>query len=112
MKTIIIIVLAMAIALTVCFFIGLVRNKRTKKNLRWSNFILPIIALLLFLGLFVGSSISRNSIRNELKDMKENTDKRIDGTSRLSVLEARNNDLSLIIGNDESLESLIEEIRR
>jgi hypothetical protein len=83
---------------------------KTEKTKRFFTLILPMIVLLLFVGLFVGSSISRSLLRKELVDMKENTVKRSD-ESRLTVLEERNEKITRIIGRDKELEKQFEELR-
>ena len=111
MKTIIICVIAVAITLSLCFIVSLIRSKTLGKKMRWTNLILPLTALLLFVGLFVGGSISRSRLRKELTVMKEAKENRIGFESRLKVLESRNEDLNWIIGRDEATESLLEEIK-
>ena len=83
---------------------------KTEKTKRFFTLILPLMVLLLFVGLFVGSSISRSLLRKELVDMKENTVKRSD-ESRLTVLEERNKRITRIIGRDKELEKQFEELR-
>ena len=109
MKTIIYSVIAIAAIMTICFIVSIIRYKKAGKTMRWTNLILPLIALLLFVGLFVGAGISRNNLRKELTEMKENTDKR-NNDSRLTVLEERNNAINLIIGSDKETEVLIKEL--
>ena len=87
-------------------------EKRTKKDHKTVLLILPVCILLLFVGLFVGASISRNHLRKELVEIKENTGKRGDDKSRLSVLEARNRTITYIIGRDEKTEGLIKDIKK
>ena len=111
MKTVIVSVIAIAIMLILCFIISLIRSKTKGKKLRWTNLILPLVALLLFVGLFVGGSISRSHIRKELTVMKETKENKTSFDSRLKILESRNDDLNLIIGHDETTESLINEIK-
>ena len=84
---------------------------KTEKTKRFFTLILPMIVLLLFVGLFVGSSISRSLLRKELMEMKENTVKRSDA-SRLTVLEERNEKITRIIGRDKELEKEIEALRK
>ena len=83
---------------------------KDKKMKRFFTLILPLSALLLFVGLFVGSGISRSFLRKDLKEMKENTVKRGD-VSRLTVLEERNKKITRIIGRDKELDLLIESIK-
>ena len=83
---------------------------KTEKTKRFFTLILPLMVLLLFVGLFVGSSISRSLLRKELVDMKENTVKRSD-ESRLTVLEERNKRITRIIGRDKKTEILIKELK-
>ena len=111
MKTIIYSVIAIAVILTICFIVSLIRGKKAGKAIRLTNLILPLIAVLLFVGLFVGGSISRQHLRKELMDMTANTDKRVNKDNRLSVLEKRNNSLSYILGTDEEADRLIKEIK-
>ena len=84
------------------------KNDKTK---RFFTLILPLSVLLLFVGLFVGSGISRCVIRKELKEMKDNTVKREGYDTRLKELEKRNKKITLIIGRDKSLEKQIEELK-
>ena len=84
---------------------------KTEKTKRFFTLILPMIVLLLFVGLFVGSSISRSLLRKELMEMKENTVKCSDA-SRLTVLEERNEKITRIIGRDKELEKEIEALRK
>ena len=79
---------------------------------RFFTLILPLVILVLFVGLFVGSSISRSNLRKELTEIKENTGKREDYTSRLTAIEEKNKTISFIIGRDEETEKIIEELRR
>lgn len=83
---------------------------KTEKTKRFFTLILPVTVLLLFVGLFVGSSISRSLLRKELVEMKENTAKRDNG-SRLTVLEERNEKITRIIGRDKALEKQFEALR-
>ena len=112
MKAIVYSVIAIAAVLTLCFIVSLIRSKTSGTKLRWTNLILPLMALLLFVGLFVGSVISRNHLRKELVEMKENTEKREERNTRLAAIEKKNNTISYIIGRDEETEVLIEELRR
>ena len=84
---------------------------KTEKTKRFFTLILPVTVLLLFVGLFIGSSISRSLLRKELVEMKENTAKRDNG-SRLTVLEERNEKITRIIGRDKELEREIEALRK
>ena len=111
MKTIIYCVVTIAIVLVVCFNISLIRSKATKREMRWTNLITPLIALQLFIGLFVGGSISRSNIRKELAEMIENNEKRGDYSSRLTAIEERNNDISWIIGRDRGIEKKIKDLK-
>lgn len=79
---------------------------------RFFTLILPLVILVLFVGLFVGSSISRSNLRKELTEIKENTGKREDYSSRLTAIEEKNKTISFIIGRDEETEKIIEELRR
>ena len=83
---------------------------KTEKTKRFFTLILPLMVLLLFVGLFVGSSISRSLLRKELVEMKENTVKR-SNESRLTVLEERNKRITRIIGRDKKTEILIKELK-
>jgi di/tricarboxylate transporter len=75
---------------------------------RFFTLILPLVIIVMFVGLFVGSSISRSNLRKELKEMKENIEKREDYSSRLKEIEEKNKTISFIIGRDEEIEELIE----
>ena len=110
MKTITIITIVTAMLLTLCLILSLVRNKRTAKERKWTNLILPTCILLLFVGLFVGAGISRHHLRKELTEMKESAAK-CEDESHLTALEERNKNLSLIIGRDKELEKQIEALR-
>lgn len=83
---------------------------KTDKKKRLFTLILPLVGLLLFVGLFVGSSISRGNLRKELTEMKDNTSKSGD-KARLAEIEQKNKTISYIIGRDEELEQLIEKVR-
>lgn len=87
-----------------------INPNKSKQNQRIFLLILPVCILLLFISLFVGAGISRNHLRKELVEIKENTDKRGNDQSRLSVLEARNRTITYIIGRDEETEELIEDL--
>ena len=106
MKTVIITTLVTAMLLTLCLTLSVVRNKRTKKERKWTNLIVPASILLLFVGLFVGAGISRNQLRKELIEMKGSSAKR-NNDARLTMLEKKYNDLSLIIGRDRAIEETI-----
>ena len=112
MKTIIYCIIVLAIVLIVCFNISLIRSKATKKELRLTNLFLPLVTLMLFTGLFIGGSISRSNIRKELVEMKESNEKNVDYSSRLAVIEERNNNINLIIGRDRGIEEKIKELKR
>ena len=77
------------------------KNKNIK---RFFTLILPLVILFIFVGLFVGSSISRSNLRKELTEMKENAAKREDYSSRLTAIEEKNKTISFIIGRDEEFE--------
>ena len=79
---------------------------------RFFTLILPLVIIVMFVGLFVGSSISRSNLRKELTEIKENTGKREDYSSRLTAIEEKNKTISFIIGRDEETEKIIEELRR
>ena len=111
MKPITIIIIVTAMLLTLCLILSLVRNKRTKKELKWTNLIVPACILLLFVGLFVGAGISRHQLRKELTEMTANTGKRNDDQSRLAQLEKRNSRISRIIGKDIEIEKQIEALQ-
>ena len=83
------------------------KNNKTK---RFFTLILPLSVLLLFVGLFVGSGISRCAIRKELREMKENPVKREDYGIRLKELEKRNKRITRIIGRDKETEVLIKDL--
>ena len=89
-----------------------INPNKSKQNQRIFLLILPVCILLLFISLFVGAGISRNHLRKELVEIKENTDKRGNDQSRLSVLEARNRTITYIIGRDEETEGLIKDIKK
>lgn len=112
MKTVIYSVIAIAVVLTLCFVVSLIRSKTEGKKLRWTNLILPLAALLLFVGLFVGSGISRSNLRKELTEMKTSTEKKTDNELKIKDLERQNEQLNLIIGRDEETEKLLEEVRQ
>lgn len=112
MKTVIYSVIAIAVVLTLCFVVSLIRSKTAGKKLRWTNLILPLAALLLFVGLFVGSGISRSNLRKELTEMKTSTEKKTDNELKIKDLERQNEQLNLIIGSDEETEKLLEEVRQ
>ena len=112
MKTVIYSVIAIAVVLTLCFVVSLIRSKTEGKKLRWTNLILPLAALLLFVGLFVGSGISRSNLRKELTEMKTSTEKNTDNELKIKDLERKNEQLNLIIGRDEETEKLLEEVRQ
>jgi len=86
-------------------------DKRTKKDQKTILLILPVCMLLMFISLFVGASIRRNHLRKELIEIKENTDKRGDYKTRLSVLETRNRTITYIIGRNEEMEGLLEDLK-
>lgn len=109
MKTLLYGVLVATIVLIGCLLLNLIQPKRTKKDQRITLLILPVCMLLLFVGLFVGASISRNQLRKELVEMHENQTKQ-DNDARLTMLEKRYNNLSLIIGRDSETEDLMKEI--
>lgn len=119
MKTLFYSILAVTLVLVGCFLVNLIltgkiqRNpNKTKKIQRIFLLVLPISMLLLFISLFVGAGICRNQLCKELTEMKEDTDKRGDNESRLSVLEARNRTLTYIIGRDEEAERLISDLEK
>ncbi len=76
MKTIITISIIATILLGICWFLSLIRDKNTKTTARWTNFILPLFVLVMFVSLFVGGSISRNHIKKELVTLSEETTNR------------------------------------
>lgn len=110
MKAILYCVVVIASVLMLCFIVSLVKSKTKGKRMPWTNLIFPLIALLLFVGLFVGSSISRSSMRKELTEMKNSSEKRVDNTLRIKALEKRNKQLDIIIGRDEETEKLFDEV--
>lgn len=83
---------------------------KTDKKKRLFTLILPLVVLLLFVGLFVGSSISRGNLRKELTEMKDNASKS-GNKARLAEIEQKNKTISYIIGRDEELEELIEIVK-
>lgn len=86
-------------------------DKRTKKDQKTLLLILPVCLLLLFISLFVGSSISRSNLRKELTTMKESIGKREGHDSRLEAIEEKNKVISYIIGTDDETERLINEVK-
>ena len=112
MKTLIISIIVIAILLGICWILSLIRKDNQR---RWTNLILPLIILLLFVGLFVGGSISRSHIKSELATMQDDIDHRASDKSktlvRLDELERKNKDLSHIIGRDIEIESWIDALR-
>ncbi len=143
MKTIITISIIATILLGICWFLSLIRDKNTKRNARWTNFILPLFVLVMFVSLFVGGSISRNHIKKELVTLSEETTypdinrnegstgedlskeeisneglskeelhkKELSKEVLLKELEKKNANISLIIGPDTTIESLINLLR-
>ncbi len=157
MKTIITISIIATILLGICWFLSLIRDKNTKTTARWTNFILPLFVLVMFVSLFVGGSISRNHIKKALVTLSEETTNRNinhdinrnDGPTGedlskedlskedlsneeisneelsneelhkkelskevlLKELEKKNANISLIIGPDTTIESLINSLR-
>ena len=113
MKTLLYSVIAATLVLIGCFFISLIRTKKSKTSLKVTNLLLPICILLLFIGLFTGAGINRHRIKKELTTMQEKGLKRTAiETSRLETLEKRNREISWIIGKDEEVEKWIETLRR
>lgn len=107
MRTIVITVIVTALLLTVCFIISLFMGKRNPKKLRATNLVIPLIALLLFVGLFVGQSIRRDHIRKELDRMEVQKDDRDGLEGRLEVLEQHNREITWILGRDQEIEERI-----
>jgi hypothetical protein len=83
---------------------------KPNKTKRFFTLILPLIVLLLFIGLCVESSVRRSALRKELTEMKENADTR-GKNDRLTAIEERNKTISYIIGRDEDMELLINELK-
>ena len=81
------------------------------KKYRMVTLVLPLLVLVMFVGLFVGSSISRSNLRKELAIMKESVGKREDHSSRLTAIEEKNKVISYIIGTDDETERLIHEVK-
>ncbi len=81
------------------------------KKYRMVTLVLPLLVLVMFVGLFVGSSISRSNLRKELAIMKESVGKREDHSSRLTAIEEKNKVISYIIGTDDETERLINEMK-
>ena len=81
------------------------------KKYRMITLILPLLVLVMFVGLFVGSSICRSNLRKELAIMKESIGKREGHGSRLEAIEEKNKVISYIIGTDDETERLIHEMK-
>lgn len=81
------------------------------KKYRMITLILPLLVLVMFVGLFVGSSICRSNLRKELATIKESIGKREDYSSRLRAIEEKNKVISYIIGPDDDTERLINEVK-
>lgn len=81
------------------------------KKYRMVTLILPLLVLVMFVGLFVGSSICRSNLRKELATIKESIGKREDYSSRLRAIEEKNKVISYIIGPDDDTERLINEVK-
>lgn len=97
----------MAVVLAGCFVIVLLRGRDSKKATRWTNLILPVAVLLVFVGLFVGESISRSRLKKELASLStDNKD-----ATRIETIKARNERISWVIGRDSELESMIQSLR-
>jgi len=107
MKTIAIIVILVAAVLDVAWIVSVLSGQRQRKNMRLTNLVLPLIALLLFVGLFVGESISRNQLKKELRSAREN---RLD-PQRLDEVKAKNDRITFILGKDEEIDELILNLR-
>lgn len=107
MKTIGIMVVILAVVLAVCFVVVLLRGRSSKKAMRWTNLILPVAVLLVFVGLFVGESISRSRLKKELASMSsDNKD-----ATRIETIKARNERISWVIGRDSEVESMIHHVK-
>ncbi len=81
------------------------------KKYRMVTLILPLLVLVMFVGLFVGSSICRSNLRKELATIKESIGKREDYSSRLRAIEEKNKVISYIIGPDDDTERFINEVK-
>ena len=81
------------------------------KKYRMITLILPLLVLVMFVGLFVGSSICRSNLRKELATIKESIGKREDYSSHLRAIEEKNKVISYIIGPDDDTERLINEVK-
>lgn len=82
---------------------------KTRKKYSFVTLVLPLVILVCFAGLFIGSGISRSNLRKELTEMKEGGAKRGDD-ARLTEIKERNRTLSYIIGRDEETEQLIDAV--
>ena len=107
MKTIAIIVILVAAVLDVAWIVSVLSGQRQRKSMRLTNLALPLIALLLFVGLFVGEGISRNQLKKELRSAQKN---RLD-QQRLDELEAKNDRITFILGKDEEIDEMILNLR-
>ena len=103
MKTIGILVILMAVMLAVCFVVVLLCGRGSRKAMRWTNLVLPLAVLLVFVGLFVGEGVSRNRLKKELASMSS------DGkdATRIETIKARNEVISWVIGRDSEVEAMI-----
>ena len=105
MKTIAIIVILVAAMLVIAWMVCLIQ--RPRKTMRWINLTLPLVALLFFVGLFVGAGISRNHIKKELATMQPSSK----DTHRINELERKNRRITLVIGRNEEVEEMIQALR-
>ena len=105
-----------AIVLTGCFVYSLIRGKSERRKIRWTNLIVPIIVLLLFVGVFIGGSVRRNGLEKELVELRQQVaDSTEDGISeeyqqKFTDLERSNRRISYLLGVDEDLEREIREL--
>ena len=90
--------------LSLCFVAGLVMGKESRRKLRVTHLVFPLVALLLFVGLFVGEGVRRSDIRKELDRMELQGGDRDGIEERLKVLEQRNREIDRILGRDKELE--------
>ena len=108
MNTLTIIIIVTAVVLSVCLVVCLVKGKGDRKRLRATNLVLPLLALLLFVGVFVGGGLSRRHIRKELTALQESVGVpgvvKGEDVTRLEELESRNVRLNRLIGRDKEIE--------
>ena len=106
MKTIGLLVVILALVLAGCFVVVLLRGRSSKKAMRWTNLVLPLAALVVFVGLFVGEGISRSRLKKELASMSSGSK----DATRLETIKARNERISWVIGQDSEVEAMIHDV--